>query len=393
METFIGLAVGLVIAVIAVLVVIQRKLGVAAPAPVAGAQPTITAAEIRQVVAEAYAAGLRDLADQAKNDRNDVIDTATREVGNAIDDSKKEIADAVRLIGEELDRLRQTNTEKFGNIDTSVLKLSDQAAALTKVLSSAQGRGNWGERMLEDILTNSGFKRGINYDVQEILSDGGKPDYSFYLPPNRVVYLDSKFPLENYLKYCDAKEDATRKLHRDAFLKNVEQRVKELEKRDYVNQADREALDSVLLFIPNDGVVSFIQENKPTLIDDAAKKKVVFCSPLTLYMFLSMMHQAASSFYMEQNANEVLRLLGRFDKAWLAYVNYVNKVATSFDNLQTNLKAITKGKIFGGVEKVVTEIRNLADARGIEPDDKGAGAIEGLIVKLEETEDNDDENA
>lgn len=393
METFVGLAVGLVIAVIAVLVVLQRKLGVAAPAPVAGAQPTITAAEIRQVVAEAYAAGLRDLADQAKNDRNDVIDTATREVGNAIDDSKKEIADAVRLIGEELDRLRQTNTEKFGNIDTSVLKLSDQAAALTKVLSSAQGRGNWGERMLEDILTNSGFKRGINYDVQEILSDGGKPDYSFYLPPNRVVYLDSKFPLENYLKYCDAKEDATRKLHRDAFLKNVEQRVKELEKRDYVNQADREALDSVLLFIPNDGVVSFIQENKPTLIDDAAKKKVVFCSPLTLYMFLSMMHQAASSFYMEQNANEVLRLLGRFDKAWLAYVNYVNKVATSFDNLQTNLKAITKGKIFGGVEKVVTEIRNLADARGIEPDDKGAVVIEGLIVKLEETEDNDDENA
>ena len=72
---------------------------------------------------------MRDLADQAKNDRDDVIDTATREVGNAIDDSKKEIADAVRSIGEELDRLRQTNTEKFGNIDSSVLKLSDQAAA------------------------------------------------------------------------------------------------------------------------------------------------------------------------------------------------------------------------------------------------------------------------
>lgn len=98
--------------------------------------------------------------------------------------------------------------------------------------------------------------------MQETLTEGGRPDYSFYLPPNRVVYLDSKFPLENYLKYCDAKEDATRKLHRDAFLKNVEQRVKELEKRDYVNQSDRLALDTVLLFIPNDGVVAFIQENK-----------------------------------------------------------------------------------------------------------------------------------
>lgn len=388
METFIGLAIGLVIAAVAVVLVLQRKPSSNA-GETAGIQPTITAAEIRQVVAEAHASALRDLADQAKNDRDDVISTATREVGNAIDGTKKEISDIVRSVEQELDRLRQANTEKFGNIDSSVLKLSDQAAALTKVLSSAQGRGNWGERMLEDILTNSGFKRGVNYDVQEVLSDGGKPDYSFYLPPNRVVYLDSKFPLENYLKYCDAKEDVTRKLHRDAFLKNVEQRVKELEKRDYVNQGDREALDSVLLFIPNDGVVSFIQENKPTLIDDAAKKKVVFCSPLTLYMFLSMMHQAASSFYMEQNANEVLRLLGRFDKAWMAYVKYVNKVATNFGNLQKNLKAITKGKIYGGVEDVLIDVRNLAEARGIESDDKGAVAIEELISEMEDDDDED----
>lgn len=392
METFVGLAVGLVIAVIAVLVVLQRKPGVAAPVPVAGAQPTITAAEIRQVVAEAYAAGLRDLADQAKNDRNDVIDTATREVGNAIDDSKKEIADAVRLIGEELDRLRQTNTEKFGNIDTSVLKLSDQAAALTKVLSSAQGRGNWGERMLEDILTNSGFKRGINYDVQEILSDGGKPDYSFYLPPNRVVYLDSKFPLENYLNYCNANEEIARKLYRDKFLENVKQRVQELEKRDYANQGDREALDSVLLFIPNDGVVSFIQENNPTLIDDAAKKKVVFCSPLTLYMFLSMMHQAAASFHMEQNANDVLQLLNRFDKAWDKYVLYVAKVARNFENLQTHLKSITKGGIFKAVADVVSEVRSLANARGIESDDNGAHAVADAISEVEETDDDEEDD-
>lgn len=173
-----------------------------------------------------------------------------------------------------------------------------------------------------------------------------------------MVYLDSKFPLENYLKYCDAKEDATRKLHRDAFLKNVEQRVKELEKRDYVNQSDRLALDTVLLFIPNDGVVAFIQENKPTLIDEAASKKVVFCSPLTLYMFLSMMHQAASSFYMEQNANEVLRLLQKFSKSWTAYVKYLKEVAKHFDKIQKKLKAVTSGRVFGAVNKRSPRLRS-----------------------------------
>jgi DNA recombination protein RmuC len=334
---------------------------------------------------------LRDLADQAKTDRDEVIDTATRKVGDAIDHTKKEIEETIRGVEEELDRLRQANTEKFGNIDKSVSTLSDQAAALTKVLSSAQGRGNWGERMLEDILSNSGFKRGINYDVQETLAEGGRPDYSFFLPPNRVVYLDSKFPLENYLKYCDAKEDATRKIHRDAFLKNVEQRVKELEKRDYVNQSDRLALDTVLLFIPNDGVVAFIQENKPTLIDEAASKKVVFCSPLTLYMFLSMMHQAASSFYMEQNANEVLRLLQKFSKSWTAYVKYLKDVAKHFDKIQKKLKAVTSGRVFGAVNKPIAEIEELARLRGIDAGSEGIAELNEAIAEAESANDESDD--
>jgi DNA recombination protein RmuC len=385
MEVTIALVSVIVILAIAFTVVLRRQPTTNTQLP--PALPTLTAAEIRDVIREIHSETLRDLAGQAKDDRDDAINVATREMGNAIEQAKKQIDETIGRVETELDRLREANSEKFGNVDNAVARLSEQAAALTKVLSSAQGRGNWGERMLEDILSNSGFKKGTNYDVQETLSEGGRPDYSFYLPPNRVVYLDSKFPLENYLKYCDAKDEATRKVYRENFLKNVEQRVKELEKRDYANQGDRQALDSVLLFIPNDGVVAFIQENKPMLIDEAARKKVVFCSPLTLYMFLSMMHQAASSFYMEQNANEVLRLLGRFDKAWLAYVKYVNGIFTNFNNLQTKLKAITKGKIFRGVETVLQDVREVAQARGIEADASGAVIVEGLISEIEDSDD------
>jgi DNA recombination protein RmuC len=385
MEVIIALVSLIVILAVAFAVVLRRPPATNTQLP--PALPTLTAAEIRDVIREIHSETLRDLADQAKDDRDDAIGVATREMGTAIEQAKKQIDETIGRVETELDRLREANSEKFGNVDNAVAQLSAQAAALTKVLSSAQGRGNWGERMLEDILSNSGFKKGTNYDVQETLSEGGRPDYSFYLPPNRVVYLDSKFPLENYLKFCDAKDEATRKIYRENFLKNVEQRVKELEKRDYANQGDRQALDSVLLFIPNDGVVAFIQENKPTLIDEAARKKVVFCSPLTLYMFLSMMHQAASSFYMEQNANEVLRLLGRFDKAWMAYVKYVNGVFTNFNNLQKKLKAITKGKIFRGVETVLQDVREVAQTRGIEADASGAVLIDELISEIEDSDD------
>ena len=389
MEATVALAALLVITLIALGVVLQRKPG-QQPATIVGQQPVLTAAEIREVIREVHGETLRDLADQAKSDRADVINTASREVSGVIMETKKEIAKTIQELESELDRLRLNNTEKFGNINNSVERLSEQAAALTKVLSSAQGRGNWGERMLEDILSNSGFKRGINYDVQETLDEGGRPDYSFYLPPNRVVYLDSKFPLENYLKYCDAKDDASRKIHRDAFLKNVEDRVKELEKRDYAKQGDREALDTVLLFIPNDGVVAFIQDNKRSLIDDAAKKKVVFCSPLTLYMFVSMMHQAAASFYMEQNANQVLRMLGRFDKAWGAYVKYVKYLGNNFALFQSRIKSITTGGIFEALEKTVLETREAASARGVDADRQAADEIDALIAELEADENSDE---
>jgi DNA recombination protein RmuC len=382
MEFTLALASLLVIAVVAIIVLLQRK-PAATPTAVTG-QPTLTAADIREVIREIHNETLRDLAEQAKDDRKDAINTATREMGNAIDHTKKQLDETIGRVEEELDRLRQANTEKFGSVDNAVSRLSEQAAALTKVLSSAQGRGNWGERMLEDILSNSGFKRGVNYEVQEVLAEGGRPDYSFNLPPNRVVYLDSKFPLENYLKYCDAQDDAARKIHRDNFLKNVEQRVKELEKRDYANQSDRQALDTVLLFIPNDGVVAFIQENKPTLIDDAARKKVVFCSPLTLYMFLSMMHQAASSFYMEQNANEILGLLQKFSKAWTGYVKYLKDVSKSFDKIQSRLKAVTVGRVFGAVNKPLTEIEELARVRGIDAGSEGLAELNEAIAEVED---------
>ena len=386
MELLIGLGIGLGLAAVVVLTVLKKDTSAPSAQPLV---PVITASEIREAIREVHGETLRDLSEQARVDREDAINTASREMGDAIDHTKKEIAETVGRLETEVGRLRIENSEKFGNVDNAVGQLSVQAANLTKVLSNPQGRGNWGERMLEDILSSSGLKRGINYEVQEKLAGGGKPDYSFFLPPNRVVYLDSKFPLENYIKFCDATDDSVRKIHRDAFLKNVDDRVKELTKRDYVNQSDRHALDSVILFIPNDGILAFIQENKKSLVDDAAKNKVIFCSPLTLYMFLSMMHQAASSFLMEEKALEILRLLNKFNKSWCVRQN-LKEIASSFRNMQKKLTAVTTGKVFTEVNKPLKEIEELAKEQGLDADDTGLTEVNNAIAESEEDDDDYD---
>lgn len=392
MEVFVGLAGGLVVAVVAVLVVIQRKPGAAAPAPAAGTQPTLSAADIRDVIREIHGETLRDLADQNKDDRQDVISTAARQVGEAIDTTKKQIDEKMGRLETEISKLREANSEKFGNVDSAVAGLAQQTQALNKVLSSSQGRGNWGEKMLVDILMQAGFERGINYEMQEKLEAGGKPDFTFHLPPDRVLYLDSKFPMENYLKYFEAQDDNTRKIMKDAFIKNVEDRVKELQDRDYVQQSNANALDYVLLFIPNEGVLGFIQQHKPSLIDEAVAKRVVLCSPLTLYAFLGVVRQATASFAMEQNANEVLRLLTNFGKSWTSYVKNLKDISRHFEAMQKKLKAVTTGKVFSSVNKPLREIEELAQSRGISSDSSAMKELDAALAEADATEaDEDDE--
>ena len=392
MEVFIGLGGGLAVAVVAVLLVLQRKPGVAAPGPMIGGQPTLSAADIRDVIREIHGETLRDLADQAKDDRQDAISTAARQVGEVIDTTKKQIDEKMGRLETEIRQLREINSEKFGSVDTAVAGLAQQTQALNKVLSSSQGRGNWGEKMLVDILMQAGFERGINYEMQEKLEAGGKPDFTFHLPPDRVLYLDSKFPMENYLKYFEAQDDNTRKIMKDAFIKNVEDRVKELQDRDYVHQSNANALDYVLLFIPNEGVLGFIQQHKPSLIDEAVAKRVVLCSPLTLYAFLGVVRQATASFAMEQNANEVLRLLTNFGKSWTSYVKNLKDISRHFEAMQKKLKAVTTGKVFSSVNKPLRDIEELAKSRGISSDNSAMRELDAALAEADATEaDEDDE--
>ncbi len=293
----------------------------------------------------------------------------------------------MNILHQEVNKLREMNTEKFGSVDNAVKGLALQTQALNNVLSSAQGRGNWGERMLEDILSQSGFVRGINYEKQETLVGGGRPDFSFFLPPDRVLYLDSKFPLDNYLEYFEASDENSRNDYKNKFIKNVEDRVKELEKRDYSAQSTRSALDYVLLFIPNEGVLSFIQQHKPSLVDEAVAKKVVLCSPLTLYAFLGVVRQASDSFHMEQNANEVLSLLQSFSKAWKSYTKYLTEIQRHFDQIQNRLKAVTTGKVADKLRVPLDKVEKLAKDRGIGGSEETLLEIAKAFESIDDVED------
>src|SRR6185312_13145803 len=125
--------------------------------------------------------------------------------------------------------------------------LAETTQSLREALSSTTARGQWGERMAEDVLRLAGFVDGVNYRRhQPMPGSGGIPDYTFLLPQGLSLHMDVKFPLNNYLRHLDASSDAERDRYRKEFLKDVRLRLKEVTRRAYVDPAGG-TVDCVLL--------------------------------------------------------------------------------------------------------------------------------------------------
>lgn len=381
MELVLAVVVGVLVGIVTGVVVVRSVRGGSGPA--IQEQVDLALARIEERSTQVREDAIRLAAERVASEGSAALGQHSSAIASTLAAQRDAFDQQARGLRDEINRLRELSFERFGDVNRAVEGLVDQTTALNRVLANPQTRGWWGEKMLEDILVGADMHRGVNYHVQATLEGGGRPDYTFVLPPDRVIFLDSKFPLQNFIKYHEAGTDTERAAFSAQFLDNVGARIQELAKRDYVNQAEQRALEYVLLFIPNESVLSFIQQHRPSLIDDAARQKVVLCSPLLLLTFLGVMRQATQSFAMQENANEVLRLLTVFSKQWDLYVKKLVEIWKHFDKMQDKLRAVTTGRVMTAVQRPLVEIRQLAETRSIGVGDEVLDEINAAIKETE----------
>ena len=280
-------------------------------------------------------------AQQARDESSAELTAKKDVIDSRLDQVHAEMRSELTKLGTIVTELANTSAQKFGQVDQSLRShaevtqtLSESARALREAMASPTARGQWGERMAEDVLRLAGFVENVNY-VKQTQLDGatGRPDFTFPLPKGHELYMDVKFPMAGYLRYLDADTDAERQAHRAAFLRDVRARVKELAKRDYARESARKSVDYVLLFLPNEQLTGFIHEGDPGLIDEAMTQRVVMCSPLTLFAFLGVIRQAYDNFVVEQTSDQILTLIGSFGNQWQKYSEQLDKVKNKFDQL------------------------------------------------------------
>ena len=313
--------------------------------------------------------------------KKDVIDARLDQVHN-------EMRAELTKVTEMLASLGQTNAQKFGEVESSLkahmeiaTTLSESTQALRSALANPQARGQWGERMAEDVLRLAGFVEHVNYEKQtQIDGASGRPDFTFRMPKGQTLFMDVKFPMAAYLRYLESGTDSEREAHLKRFLSDVRLRVKELAKREYATTGTGSSVDNVLLFIPNEQLTGFIHQHDPTLLDDAMGQHVVMCSPLTLFAFLGVIRQAQDNFMIEQTSSEILQLIGKFGTQWTKYADQVDKVKRRFEAVEREFDTLA-GTRRRTLERPLRELESIRQQRNL--------PVDGELFVLDRTDEDE----
>ncbi|MGH9138811.1 MAG: DNA recombination protein RmuC [Acidimicrobiales bacterium] len=271
-------------------------------------------------------------------------------------------ADGAAQRGELMARIQETRHV------TEVLARSTEG--LQRALANPQARGQWGERMADDVLRAAGFIEGVNYRKQHTLPDGSRPDVTFLLPDDRLLHMDVKFPLAAYLRWCEAGTDKERASAVAEFLRDARHRVKELAKPSY---ADDSTVGFVLLFIPNESVYGFIHTHDGRFADEAIARRVVLCSPFTLFAVLGVIRQAVDAMALQRGADEILDVLGGFSHQWDQFTDKLDALGRNLQTVQNSYDALN-GPRRRQLERQLDRVDDIKRQRGLDPPEPGVSS-------------------
>ena len=311
-------------------------------------QGGLSAQDIRQQVADAAREQYLTTAQMLETSTEARLQTTTASVAEQSRAASASIQEIIKPLGESLKaldakvgdletkradayaRLDQQVTNTTGLLDT----LRTETTNLSSALRRNDARGRWGELQLRRIIEMIGMSEHVSFDEQkQQVGDGsGRPDVTIHLPNNRVLYVDSKAPMNSYLDAINEVDVDRRKTLFDAHANALKGHIKSLASRNYVD--DKESLNYVIMFIPTESSLAAAFEVYPNLIEDAAQAKVVLTSPTSLVIALNTIAMLWQEDTQVRNAQEMIKESGDLYGRLITFINHFSKVG---DNLKRSM--------------------------------------------------------
>ena len=311
-------------------------------------QGGLSAQDIRQQVADAAREQYLTTAQMLETSTEARLQTTTASVAEqtraasaSIQEIIKPLGESLKSLDEKVGVLEKTRAEAYGKLNEQVLNTTGLLDALrteTTNLSSAlrrnDARGRWGELQLRRIIEMIGMSEHVSFDEQkqQVGEGSGRPDVTIHLPNNRVLYVDSKAPMNSYLDAINEVDVDRRKTLFDAHANALKGHIRSLASRNYVD--DKESLNYVIMFIPTESSLAAAFEVYPNLIEDAAQAKVVLTSPTSLVIALNTIAMLWQEDTQVRNAQEMIKESGDLYGRLITFINHFSKVG---DNLKRSM--------------------------------------------------------
>ncbi|WP_076864527.1 DNA recombination protein RmuC [Bradyrhizobium mercantei] len=258
---------------------------------------------------------------------NERLDSVTHRVGQSMEQSTRNTMDSLRALH-----------ERLGIIDhahKNLNELTTQVTTLRDVLANKQSRGAFGQARMEAIVQD-GMPKG-SFEFQHTLTTGKRPDCVVFLPDQRPLCIDAKFPLEAMTALHDARSDEERKFASQRLRADVLKHVSDIAEKYLI---PGETQDTALMFVPSESVYAEIHDGFDDVIQKAYRARVVLVSPSLLMLAIQVMQQILKDARIrdaaDQIRNEVMHLgddLGRLRERVL-------KLQTHFGQVNEDVRQI-----------------------------------------------------
>jgi len=312
--------------------------------------PEQASAQAESLVAKVFGLSANQIAAQSKAILSSEKDTIKLDLANKQQVMEKLVAELrqeMQTKQEEIRHLEKDRLKQFTEMTTALTdhrKLTDELKTSTEqlasVLSNNQMRGEWGERIIEDLLRSNGLVEGTHYARQQFLTGSTtlKPDISLKLPDNKVVAVDAKFPYQEIQKMAVAETKSAKAGHAKQFETDL--KIKIAKVAAYIDP-EHGTLDYAIMFVPNEMVFSFINQKFPYLVDEAMSKRVMIVSPFTFLIVAKTVLESYRNFMIGDKLKEVVRYVDEFAKEWSLYKEEFGKFGRSIETLRIGFEKLT----------------------------------------------------
>lgn len=239
-----------------------------------------------------------------------------------------------------------------------VFTIAEQLNNLEKVLKNQKQRGNLGEASLELVMSNI-LPPGA-YQMQYEFPGGETVD-AIIRTKEGFIPVDAKFPLENYSRLRDEKDDTRRAEYEEAFKRDLKKRIDETGK--YVRPKDG-TLPFAFMYIPAEGIYYDLLNdgigavNTRNLIDYAQnERKVIIVSPTTFAAYLQSVLYGFKAFKIEEQAKDIAKNVEALGRHLKTYEDYYKKLGASLSTTVNHYNAAYKelGKVDKDVLRITDE--------------------------------------